>query len=157
VIRQLPADHPDAAQLVAATEAELARRYQVPSIGRIDPAVFRPELAGGFLVAYRQERPVGCGGFRSLRAGVAELKRIYVAPEARRLGVARQLLAALEAAARQLGYEEVWLETGVEQPEALALYPACGYRAIPPFGERHRDPRSRFFGKRLDPGARSVW
>ncbi len=149
VVLAVPADHPEAARLVAATEAELAERYQVPSIGRIDPAAFRPEAGGGFFVAFLEDRAVGCGGFHRHQPLVAELKRLYVAPEARRLGVARQLLARIEAAASTLGYQELWLETGVEQPEALALYPAAGYRPLAPFGARAHDPRSRFFGKRL--------
>ena len=80
---------------------------------------------------------------------------------ARRRGVARALLAELEGAARRFGYRELWLETGTEQPEAIALYESAGYLPVPPFDPHdgqpragdpclvQHDSRSRFFGRRL--------
>jgi GNAT superfamily N-acetyltransferase len=66
---------------------------------------------------------------------MAEIKRMYVAPEVRGRGVGRQLLVSLEAEARRLGISRLVLETGPRQPEALALYRGAGYVEIPLFGE----------------------
>lgn len=57
----------------------------------------------------------------------------------------------LEALAEAAGYAAIWLETGTEQPEAMALYPSWGYLPIPPYGEYAGDPLSRYFAKDLRP------
>jgi len=91
------------------------------------------EAPGGtFLLADEDGVPVACGGLRTLdaAAGLAEVKRMYVVPGARRRGHARRLLAALEDAARELGLDRIRLDTNAAQPEALELYAACGYREI---------------------------
>lgn len=157
----MPVTHPVAAELIARVEAELCARYQVSSIGTLRPTDFEPDGGGAFLVACLGDQAVGCGGIRRLRPDVAELKRMFVDAAARRQGVARALLGGLEAAARQAGYRELWLETGTEQPEAIALYLAAGYLPMAPF-EPHasrvrpgdpclvqHDSRSRFFGRPL--------
>jgi GNAT superfamily N-acetyltransferase len=82
---------------------------------------------GRFIVAYDGERPVGCGGIKRLDENSCELKRLYVAPDARGRGLARRLVEALERAARDLGYTVVRLDTGARQPEALALFSSAGY------------------------------
>ena len=76
---------------------------------------------------------MGCGGVRILKPGVAEIKRMYVVPEARGRGVARALLAALEDAARDLGYDRVRLDTGPRQLAAEHLYRSAGYEEIPDY------------------------
>ncbi len=88
------------------------------------PQELRPPR-GSYLVAYEGEQPVAGGGLRHLADGVAEIKRMYVCPEARSRGVARALLVALEEDARSLGYGVVRLDTGPKQVHALALY-RCG-------------------------------
>jgi ribosomal protein S18 acetylase RimI-like enzyme len=74
---------------------------------------------------------------------------MYVAPAARGQGVGRRMLAHLEQSARESGAEAVVLETGLRQPEAIALYEACGYTPVPAFGYYRDGPLSRCFGKRL--------
>src|SRR5262249_51652316 len=101
---------------------------------RLDPEEVAPGR-GAFLVAYRDDLPVGCGAVRVLDAGIAELKRMYVAPELRGQGVGRVLVDALESEARQLGVRRLVLETGVRQTAAIALYRRAGFTDIPPFGE----------------------
>jgi GNAT superfamily N-acetyltransferase len=76
---------------------------------------------------------VACGGVKRLDDATGEIKRMFVAPEARGRGVARALLAALEETARGLGYERVRLDTGAKQPHAQALYASAGYAAIPDY------------------------
>jgi GNAT superfamily N-acetyltransferase len=77
---------------------------------------------------------VGCGALRALGDGAAEVKRMYVVPAARGRGVARAVLAGLEAAARERGWSTLRLETGPRQPEAVGLYTRAGYRPIRAFG-----------------------
>lgn len=140
-----PITGPVAAALIAALNAELLARY--PEAGathfRLDPDEVVPG-AGLFVVARRAGRPVGCGALRRIRdealvrelgARVGELKRMYVAPEARGQGIGRALLARLEAEARVLGLDRLVLETGTRQAEALTLYRGAGFTDIPAYGE----------------------
>lgn len=97
--------------------------------------------------------PVGCGGVRPLRGGppgVAEIKRMYTAPSARRRGVSRAILARLEREAAALGYHRLQLETGVRQPEAIRLYESAGYDRVAGFGQYEGDELSVCFAKDLD-------
>jgi GNAT superfamily N-acetyltransferase len=131
IVRLVERDSPDFAGLVAALDAELESRY--PGLGTDGPPP-APDLCV-VVVAYDGDAPVGCGALRELEAGVGEIKRMFVLPEARRLGAARGILEALEVRGRALGYSAVRLGSGVRQPEALALYESCGYRRMPLFGE----------------------
>ena len=116
----------------------------------VDPVEFAPP-GGVFLVAYRGEEAVGCGGFRRAHGeGRAELKRMLVVEAVRRSGIGRAVLAELERRARDLGYRELVLETGARQPEALALYASAGYQPTAPFGIYAGEPNARYFAKRLD-------
>jgi pimeloyl-ACP methyl ester carboxylesterase/GNAT superfamily N-acetyltransferase len=85
---------------------------------------------GRWLVAYRKRRPVGCAALKRLDDDTAEIKRVYVAPEARGTGVARALLARLEAIARMIGYITVRMDTGARQPASVALFGSAGYEQI---------------------------
>ncbi len=83
------------------------------------------------------------------RSGIAEIKRMYVAPQARRRGVARALLGALEADAHRLGYRGLILETGTRQPEAMALYESSGWSITPRYGAYRAFASSRCYAKDL--------
>lgn len=83
------------------------------------------------LVARLDGEPAGCGCFKPLTDGRVEIKRVFVLSALRKKGVARAVLRELENWARELGYREAVLETGVLQPEALLLYEAAGYGRIP--------------------------
>ena len=102
-----------------------------------------------FLVAREQGRALGCGAFVLGEAGQAEMKRVFVAPAARGKGVARALMEALEREAAKLGVTLMQLETGIKQPEAIALYRKFGYAERGPFGSYQPDPLSLFMEKRL--------
>ena len=104
---------------------------------------------GIYLVAWRGDEVLGCGGLRRHADGVGEVKRMFVRETARRMGVARTLLAAVEGQARALGYARLVLETGEQQPEAIALYFATGYERIPNYGPYKDWPSSRCFAKDL--------
>lgn len=150
---------PEAALLVEAVTFELAGRYraQFADLGgedtpglHNDPSCFRPPH-GAFFVAFLAGCPVGCGGWMSHgdSGEVAELKKMYVTPEARNRGIARRILAAGECSAREQGRLRMILEAGTEQPESLALYESSGYRRIENYGYFRHIPEVRSFQKDL--------
>ena len=153
-------DHPDAAKLNDAVQQEYAERYgDEGDITPLDPSMFEPPR-GVYLLAYDQDgRPVATGGWRAQEAGGegyadgdAEIKRMYVVPEARGTGLARRILAMLEEDARAAGRVRMVLETGTAQPEAMALYASSGYSRLPEeakFGLYRHEPLSRCFMKSL--------
>lgn len=87
------------------------------------------------IVAYADETPVGCGAFKPWDENTAEVKRMFVQPDYRGKGIAYQVLTALEAWAASTGYKNCILETGKNQPEAIALYTKAGYHLIPNYGQ----------------------
>jgi putative acetyltransferase len=101
-----------------------------------------------FLAALLNGRPAGCGAVVPLEGDTGELSRIFVVAEARRNGVGRAIIAALEAEARGR-YKRLVLETGTEQEESMHLYATCGYRPIPCWGKSAENPRSRCYEKVL--------
>ncbi|WP_328424391.1 GNAT family N-acetyltransferase [Streptomyces sp. NBC_00443] len=139
---------PDARACLDAYAADLDERFPE---GFDKDDLVRPEEvsgdAGAFFVAYEERRPVGCGALRRLEPGVGEIRHVWVHPEARRLGLARRLLAALEqeAAARHL--TAVRLDTHAALTEAQAMYRACGYTDIPAYDDNVY--ASHWFEKRL--------
>ena len=74
---------------------------------------------------------------------------MYVEPTVRGRGYGRRLLAFLEQRAAASSYRQLWLETGTEQPEAMALYASAGYQPMDPYGEFKDDARSRCFYRTL--------
>jgi len=129
--------------LIDALNAELSAVYPEP--GAIHFQLHAEEVAdgrGAFLVVYRAGAPVGCGAVRVLDAETAELKRMYVSPTVRGMGLGRRLVAALEAEARAVGVRRLVLETGVRQTAALALYRATGFHPIPLYGEYCLSPET---------------
>ncbi|QSR32783.1 GNAT family N-acetyltransferase [Nocardioides sp. S5] len=151
---RVPITHPDAQALIEAVQAEYVARYGGQDESPIDPADFE-DPQGRFYVAYVEGTPVATGAWRrsSVRAlgaeVTAEVKRMYVVPAAQRRGVARRMLAHLEATAAEAGIEAMVLETGMKQPEAIALYTSSGYEPIPGFGHYCGSELSRCFGRRI--------
>lgn len=142
-------DAGDGAVLVAAMARELHEIYDgldidAPDMPKAGPVELGPPH-GVFLVGYSGGAAVCCGGLKRLPDGAAEIKRMFVAPEARSQGVAALLLAALEDAARVRGYSIVRLDTGDRQPHAQSLYERSGYIAGPNFND---NPVAAFFGEK---------
>lgn len=102
-----------------------------------------------FLIARESGSAIGCVALRPLAAEIAEVKRMYVRPAARRSGCARLLMQRLEEIARKSGFREIWLETGLGQPAAIRLYESLGYERRASFGDYADDPVSVCYGKRL--------
>ena len=143
-------DSEAAAALVAAQIAELGGVYDgVGDVGPVRESSHFEPPHGVFLVGRVDGRPLACGGICRFDDARAEVKRMYVAPEARGRGLGRRVLEELESAARGLGYRGIVLETGVKQREALGLYRSTGYEPIPCYGPYAGEERSRCFEKRL--------
>lgn len=142
-IRREEITSPVVRALIRALNAELSRTY--PEEGathfRLDPDEVA-EGRGAFLVAYADGHPAGCGAIRRIDPETGEIKRMYVAPEARGQGIGRAVLAAIEAEARRLGARRIVLETGTRQSAALALYESAGFERIPAYGEYIGSPLS---------------
>jgi GNAT superfamily N-acetyltransferase len=144
--RKMDAALPPASDLLAAMEAEMLELY-ADSMGAMPPAGpadFTPP-GGAYLVGFVDGEAVCGGGLKRLPDGAVEIKRMYVVPTARRRGVARALLVALEGAARDLGYATVRLDTGPRQPHAKALYAASGYVEV---GDYNDNPYAAYWGEK---------
>ena len=144
-----PVSFAAALPLIEALDADLGMRYGVGGDPVHAPAEEFDGPGGQMLLATLSGEPVGCVGLRRLDERTAELKRMYVRPGLRRQGVARALLAACEQAAADLGYQELWLETGSLQPEAVALYESAGYTPVAPFGQYAGESLSVHLGRSL--------
>ena len=87
------------------------------------------------LVCYLNDVPVGCGAFREIDAKTVEIKRMFVSPDYRGKGIASAILKELELWASELNYTQTILETGINQPEAIALYKKSNYEIISNYGQ----------------------
>jgi len=141
-------DQPETAAFLAASDAQAASLYPPESNHLVDLAALMASNTL-FFVARRGEKALGCGALIAGEDGSGEVKRMWVDPEARGQGVGRMILDALEGAAREKGLTVLRLETGIRQPEAVALYRKCGFNECPPFGSYLADPLSLFMEKRL--------
>lgn len=123
----------EALAMVRAMEEEIEDLYadrggSIHSVGA-GPGVMAPP-DGAFIMLRSGGRPVGGGGLKRIGPDTCEIKRMYIAPDARGQGLARELLVALEERARSLGYAKARLDTGDRQPAAKHLYESAGYLPI---------------------------
>ncbi|MCP1907612.1 DNA-binding MarR family transcriptional regulator [Bradyrhizobium elkanii] len=130
--------------------AELARRFEKGfdvKLSRDPEAKDMVRPRGSFIVAMSDGLPIGCVGLKGSCSGFAEIKRLWVAPGARSLGLGRRLMDAAEQAARELGIAVLRLDTNSALPEAGQLYRRTGWTEIPRFND---DPYpDLFFEKHL--------
>jgi putative acetyltransferase len=141
-------DNEDATALIEELEAHLASLYPAESRhGYSVDQLLREGVA--FFVIRVNNAPAGCGGVKLVDAGYGEIKRMYIRPQFRGLGLAKLMLGHLTEYARSRGIELLRLETGIYQREAIGLYERAGFKAVPPFGEYKPDPNSVFFEKRI--------
>lgn len=148
---------PVAQALVAELQQEFVVRYGGPDETPLDPTQLDPP-GGSFFVGWLDDEPVATGAWRLRpdvvalgRSRAAEIKRMYVVPRLQRRGLARLMLAHLEHTAEAAGADLMVLETGLAQPEAIALYTSSGYEPVEGFGYYRDSPIVRYFGKRLGP------
>jgi ribosomal protein S18 acetylase RimI-like enzyme len=145
-------DDPRAQQCLREYFAELDRRFDTgydPSAALpCETEEMRPP-AGMFLVATLDDEPVGCGALRFRPGQPAELKRMWVSPGFRGLGLGRRLLQELERQAAEHGSRTIRLDSNHSLTEAIALYRSAGYRPVAAFND---DPYAdRWFEKELGP------
>jgi len=129
VLRRTHPDDPHFQLLVADLDKDLWARY--PAIQQNFTPFNKIEASARVIVAYAQDLPVGCGCFRSMEDETLEIKRMYVKPELRGKGIAKLILSELENWGKDEGFTQAKLETGNNQPEALAVYTGARYRQIP--------------------------
>lgn len=128
----VPASSPDFRMLAAKLD-----EYYFELVGDIQnryAEVNRPENMTALAVAYENDTPIACGAWKRIDATTAELKRLYVLPQFRRKGVARSLIASLEADAAAAGIRRMILETAVDTADSHRLYLSAGYRIMDYYG-----------------------
>jgi GNAT superfamily N-acetyltransferase len=134
-IRRVRGDDPSAMAMVKAMEDWVTANFGPTTPDRT--STVRPEEMvpphGTFVLVVDGERAVAGGGVRRLSDRVAEIKRMFVVPDARGRGHGRRLLDALEAAAAELGYHAVRLDTARSMTTAMAMYRRAGFRDIPDY------------------------
>ncbi|NOT37235.1 MAG: GNAT family N-acetyltransferase [Saprospiraceae bacterium] len=99
------------------------------------------------IICYDNDVPVGCGALKEYESDTMEVKRMYVPPQFRGQGIASAILKELEIWAKELNYKKCILETGMNQPEAIALYKKCNYTVIPNYGQYQNVENSVCFEK----------
>jgi DNA-binding MarR family transcriptional regulator len=132
--------------------AEIGRRFEGGFDHTISLAATPEQLrlpAGLFVVAFLHGEPVGSGALKFHGRRPAELKRMWVAPPARGLGLGRRLLVELERLAAEHGVRTLRLETNKSLVEAIALYRSSGWREVPAFNDERY--AHHWFEKRLGP------
>jgi DNA-binding MarR family transcriptional regulator len=144
--------HPDAERCLRAYFTELGERLESgfdPALSLLpDAGELRPPH-GLFLVARLHGEPVGCAGLKLPAAAPAEIKRMWVAPQARRLGLGRRFLAELESRAAGHGRAILRLDTNKALDAAIGLYHSCGFQEVPAFND---EPYAHhWFEKQLTP------
>jgi len=147
-VEQESPNQPDVIALIADLDAYQDSLYPAEARYALDLAsLSKPNV---FFVVARDERhtALGCGAV-VLNDSYGEVKRMYVRPEARGKGIAKQVIVALEASAYESGCRELMLETGPYQPEALRFYTSQGYVRRGAFGAYPEHPLSVFMGKSL--------
>ena len=140
-------DNNDFIKLVKQLDADLAERdgqehsfyAQFNTIDKIKYVV----------LAYENEKLLGCGAIKEFRANTMEIKRMYVSPESRKRGIASKILSELENWVSELSYAKCILETGKRQPEAIGLYKKNGYTLIPNYGQYAGMENSLCFEKQI--------
>ncbi|MFC4633273.1 GNAT family N-acetyltransferase [Dokdonia ponticola] len=126
-------EHPDFKMLVRLLDQDLALRdgdehgfyHQFNSIEGLKHCI----------VLHEDSNAIGCGAFKAHNSTTAEVKRMYVLETQRGKGLATKILTNLESWSKEIGYERCVLETGIRQPEAIALYEKNGYKRIPNYGQ----------------------
>jgi len=134
---------PEIVALLCDGEAYSAKLYPAESNHHMPLNALRAPNVRFLVVRNASGRAVGTGAL-ALNGAWAELKRMWVIPEARGLGVSKIILEALQARAHSEGVRTLRLETGVDNHAALALYTKAGFKRRDPFGDYRADPLSVF-------------
>ena len=150
ILQRTDALSADFRQLVTLLDADLAIRDgdEHPFFAQFNKLDTIPWV----VVAYENGVPVGCGAIKKYADEVVEVKRMFTHSNARGKGIASAVLSELENWAAEMGFVKCILETGIRQPEAIALYNKCGYLRIPNYGQYEASVSSVCFEKHLGLG-----
>lgn len=149
VVRTESPDQDDVRKLLQQLDAHMLSLYPAESNHLLGiEALRQPDIR--FFVARQSGTARGCGALKLETDGTAEVKRMYVDPASRGLGIGKSLMRAIEETAQRESVRTLRLETGVHQPEAIGLYIASGFREVPAFPPYRPDPFSRFFAKEFE-------
>ena len=131
--KRTTSDNPDFKKLVDALDADLKIRdgEEHEFYAQINKAA----ILNNAIVCYQNNVAVGCGAFREIDTKTVEIKRMFVSPDFRGKGTASAILVDLELWASELDYSNAILETGINQPEAIALYKKLGYAITENYGQ----------------------
>ena len=141
-------DQPEVIALIAELDAYQDTLYPPEARYALDLASLKQPNVRFFVARDGAGQAVGCAAV-VLTAGYGEVKRMFVSPSARGQGLARGLLAALEAASLDAGCKLLMLETGPLQPDAIGVYASLGFERCGPYGDYRDDPLSVFMQKAL--------
>lgn len=138
VIRELFKEYTN---LLVGRNAQFAQYLEMQNYDKEEENPYKkyapPENA--LLIAWHEGKPAGCIALKKMDGGTAELKRLFVKEEYRQMGLARQLVEAILAAAKQAGYKKLRLDTLPELTEAIALYKKLGFKTIKPYNDNPID------------------
>lgn len=133
MLKRTTSDNADFQNLVTLLDADLKIRDGEDH--EFYAQINKTAILNNTIVCYQNNIAVGCGAFREIDSKTVEIKRMYVHPDFRGKGIASGILAALEIWASEINYFQTILETGVNQPEAIALYKKSGYEVIENYGQ----------------------
>jgi putative acetyltransferase len=142
-------DSADAVQLLAELDADLHRHFYPPESRHAFSVDKLMREGVVFFMARCEAEPAACGGLKLFGADYGEVKRMYVRPAYRGLGLGKAMLNHLAVYARRRQVSVLRLETGIYQTEAIGLYERFGFQRRPPFGEYKEDPLSIYYEKSL--------
>jgi GNAT superfamily N-acetyltransferase len=148
IVEERP-DSPDAIQLLAELDEYLAAQPYPPQSRHAFSIEKLLREAVDFFVTRWDGQPAGCGGVKLFGQEYGEIKRMFVRPAFRGLGLGKAMLQHLADFARSRQITVLRLETGIYQPEAIGLYERFGFERRPPFGEYMVDPMSVYFEKTI--------
>jgi GNAT superfamily N-acetyltransferase len=146
-IASIDPGHPDALQLLDELSDTLAAITGSSGKASFDPDDVRGPQARFVVASNSAGIAIGCGAFRPLQEGIAEIKRMYARPG--NSGTGSAILAHLEAEAKTLGYQALWLETRLVNQRAVGFYESRGYKRIDNFGKYAGNALAACFEKRL--------
>lgn len=132
-LKRTTADNKDFRELVTLLDQDLAIRDGE------DHAFYtqfdKVDKINNVIVCYQNDNAIGCGAFKKFTSDTVEIKRMFVHPDFRGKGIASKILASLEIWANEFGYTSCVLETGKNNPGAIALYQKSGYKIIPNYDQ----------------------
>lgn len=126
------ANHPDFKRFIVDLDSEFKIRY--PESQHNFQPYNEVDASARVIIGFTNQQPIGCGCFRTtIQKSTIEIKRMYVVHDFRNRGIGKRILELLEQWAVEQGFTTAILETGVNQPEAIAAYRRSGYQLIPNF------------------------